>query len=103
MSGVDRLAEAAAAVPFAAAVVVAAVGLLRTPAAGRAGPAELAASLALSLEFLLAAGLLRLSALDDFGALAAVAAIVLLRKLITTGVRFALRALGAARFQRLRA
>src|SRR6185369_11590889 len=47
--------------------------------------AQLAASLGLGLELLLAAGLLRLSAIDDFGALAAVGAIVLLRTLVTIG------------------
>jgi uncharacterized membrane protein len=100
---VDGLLEAAAAVPFAIAVTVAAVGLLRAPAAGRAAPAELAAALALALEFLLAAGLLRLSGRDDYEALAVVASIVLLRKLISTGIRFALQALGAAGFKRIRA
>jgi uncharacterized membrane protein len=103
MRAVDDLLTAAADVPFALAIVVAAVGLARVPASGRGGPAELAAALALALEFLLAAGLLRLSAIDDFTALGAVAAIVLLRKLIATGLRLALRALGSARPQRIRA
>jgi uncharacterized membrane protein len=103
MLQVDALLKAAAAGPFAIAVVVIAVGLVRAASSGRAGPAELAASLALGLEFLLAAGLLRLTAIDDFGALGLVAAIVLLRKLIGTGIRFALRALGESRLRRIRA
>jgi hypothetical protein len=100
---VRSVVETAAAVPFAMAVAVIAIGLLRLAPAGAAAPAQLAASLALGLEFLLAAGLLRLSAIDDFAALAAVGAIVLLRRVISTGIGFALRALGATRFRRLRA
>lgn len=83
-------------VPFAFAVVVITVGLLRAGLAGRGGPAELAAGLSLGLEFLLAAGLLRLSAIDDFAGLGIVAAIVVLRRIIGAGIRFALRALDGA-------
>lgn len=93
----------AAGVPFALGIVVVAIGLARLPLAGAAAPAQLAASLGLGLEFLLAAGLLRLSALDDFGALAAVAAIVLLRKVLSTGLGLAVRALGGRGTGRLRA
>lgn len=82
-------------VPFAFAVAVITVGLLRAGLAGRAGPAELAASVSLGLEFLLAAGLLRLSAIDDLAGLGVVAAIVVLRRIIGAGIRFALRALDA--------
>jgi uncharacterized membrane protein len=99
----DAALETAATVPFAIAVVVITVGVVRSAGAGRAAPAELAAALGLGLEFLLAAGLLRLSAIDDPLGLAAVAAIVLLRRLITTGIRFAVRALGAARVSGSRA
>ncbi len=92
-----------AVVPLLMGVAVIALGLLRGPAAARAGPAELAASLSLGLEFFLAAGLLRLPSLDSFHALGVVAAVVLLRKVISTSVRFTLRALGAARIRGLRA
>ena len=95
--------HAASAVPFAIAVLVVAVGLVRTMGAGRSAPAELAAALSLGLEFLLAAGLLRLAAIDDFSGLAMVGAIVLLRRVIGFGIRSGLRALGTTRFQRLRA
>jgi uncharacterized membrane protein len=85
------------------AVVVVAVGLARAPAAGRAAPAEIAAALGLALEFLLAAGLLRLSAIEHVRELAAVAVIVLMRRALSFGLQSALRALDADRFRRLRA
>lgn len=99
----DPILLAASAVPFGAAVVVIAVGFARVPAAGRAGIAELVASLGLGLELMLAAGLLRLSAIDDLRQLATVAFVVLLRKLLTTGLRYGLGALGQAGIRRLRA
>ena len=94
MTGVTEAIAALAVVPLLMGLLVIAVGVLRVPAAGRAGPAELAASLSLGLEFLLAGGLLRLASLDTFGALAVVAAVVLLRRLIGLGIAFGLRALG---------
>ncbi len=103
MQELDRFLKVSAGVPFTIAVMVILIGLVRAAAAGKAAPAELAASLGLGLEFFLAAGLLRLSAIDDFGALAVVAAIVVLRKLISTGIRFAVQALGGTRFRRIRA
>ena len=99
----ERLLTAAAAVPFGMAVVVVIVGLVRAPAARRAAPAELVASLGLALEFLLAAGLLRLAVVETFLQLAAVAAIVALRRVLTLGLRYGLRGLDADRFTRLRA
>jgi uncharacterized membrane protein len=103
MSSVDDAITTAAAVPFAMAVAVIAIALLRLPAARHAAPAELAAGVSLGLEFFLAYGLLRLSALDDFAALGVVAAVVLLRKVINAGIGFALRALGLRRTSGLRA
>lgn len=90
---VDGLLSAAAVLPLAAGILVIAVGLGRLPLAGRAAPGDLAAAVGLGLEFLLAAGLLRLSALDDFQAIGVVAAIVLLRKLVTRGIAYAVIAL----------
>jgi uncharacterized membrane protein len=95
-SRLDPALEMAAAVPFAMAVLIVAIGLLRLPAAGRAAPEELAAALALGLELLLAAGLLRLAVIDDFLSLAVVAAVVVLRKLVSTGIRLAVRAVGSS-------
>jgi len=94
---VDTFARALASVPFAVAVLVITTGLVRAVAAGRGAPARIAASVGLGLEFLLAAGLLRLSAVDDLEALGAVAAIVVLRKVITAGLRFGVQALEPAR------
>jgi uncharacterized membrane protein len=88
-----ELTEAVATVPFAIAVLVIVVGLLRVVPSGRAGPAELAAALTLGLDFFLAAGLIRLSAADSFAALGRVAAIVVVRKVIGVGVRTAVTAL----------
>jgi uncharacterized membrane protein len=103
VTGHERVLVAIAGVPFAMAVVVVVVGLLRMPFAGRAAPAELAAALGLGLELLLAAGLLRLAALDDLLALGAVAAIIAIRRVLGIGLRTAVAALGASRFVRLRA
>ena len=100
----EALADALASTALVMAVVVVAVGVLRTAAGGRAAAAaELGASLALALEFLLAGGLLRLSFVDTFSGLAAVAAIVVLRRVISTGVRAGLRALGATGYRLIRA
>jgi len=90
---VDALARALASIPVAGAVLVLTAGLLRAVAAGRGAPAQITASVGLGLEFLLAAGLLRLSAVDDLEALGAVASIIVLRKVITAGLRFGARAL----------
>ena len=83
--------------PFGMAAVVFCVGVGRLPAARGRAPQELAAALALGLELLLAAGLLRLSAADDLVTLAGVAAIVLLRKVLGTGIRQAVRAIDSPR------
>ena len=82
-----------AVVPFAIAVLIISVGLLRTLAFGRLAPAQLAASLALALEFLLAAGLIRLAAVDNFAVLGVVALIIVVRRIIALGVRQSVRGL----------
>jgi uncharacterized membrane protein len=91
-----EIVEEVAAVPFAIAVLVIVVGLLRMFSSGRAGPSELTASLSLGLEFFLAAGLIRLAAIDDFGALGIVAAIIALRKVIGFGVSLAVRGVSSS-------
>jgi uncharacterized membrane protein len=88
-----EVTDAVATLPFAIAVLVIAVGLVRVVPSGRAGPAEFAAALALGLEFFLAAGLIRLGSADSFAALGLVAAIVVVRQVIGTGVRASVRAL----------
>lgn len=92
-----------AAIPFGMAVVIIAVGLVRVPASGRAAPAELVASLGLALEYLLGAGLLRLSAAHELKPHAVVAAIVALRRVLTRGLGYGLRALDSDKAVALRA
>lgn len=89
-------------VPVLMGVTVIAVGVLRSPT-GRVGIAGLVASLWLGLEFFLAAGLLRLSSVEDFTGLGIVAAVILLRRLVGVGIRSGLRAIGAGGIQRIRA
>ena len=84
--------DAAAAVPFAIAVAVIVVGFVRLIPSGREGPAELGAAFALGLEFFLASGLIRLSAINSWAALGLVALTIAVRKLIATGVRASVRA-----------
>ena len=78
---------ALAVVPLLMGLLVIAVGVLRVPASGRAGAAELAASLSLGLEFLLAAGLLRLSAEATWTGIATAAALVAVRRVAGAGLR----------------
>ena len=84
----------AAAVIFAMAILVFTVGLLRVAPSGRAGALEFSAGLGLALEFLLAAGLIRLAAIDSFRALGLVAAILIVRKFASAGLRLGVRAVG---------
>ena len=80
-----------------AALVLTAVGLLLGGATSVATRQPLA-GLPLLLEFLLAAGLLRLAVLNTWAAIATVAAIVVVRKVSTLGIRVAVRArAGSAR------
>ncbi len=88
--------RAVAFAPGVIGVVVVAVGVLRAlglPGAGRAH--VLGEALRLGLDFLLAAGLLRLATLPDVRSLALAAAIVAVRRVVGTGVGFAERALSA--------
>jgi hypothetical protein len=88
---VDAVLVAVSRVPFAVGLLVIVVAIVRVPLAGRGGPAQLRAGIGPGLEFLVAATLLRLAALDTFAALATVAATIALRKVITAGLRFAVR------------
>ena len=72
----------------AAAVVVVAVGVISAPASGSPGKA-FARGAGLALEFLLAAGLIRLASLDSLLSLASVAAIIAVRQVIGRGIRAA--------------
>ncbi len=82
----DWVAVPAAAITAAAALVLlgGALAALRTPR--RAG-LTFATHTALALELLLAAGVLRLAAVESLESLGAVAAIVAIRQLIGRGIR----------------
>lgn len=94
---------AAAAVPFAIGVLVIVVGFVRVIPSGRDAPAELGGAFALGLEFFLAAGLIRLSAIDTFAGLGLVALTIAVRKLISAGVKESVRALLGGMAPRVRA
>lgn len=85
-----RVVDVAAAVCTGMALVVFVRGL-----ADARDPARFVDALKLALEFLLAGGLLRLAVHDSWVALATAAAIVLTRRIIGIGLRFAVRGLGA--------
>ena len=72
----------------AAAVVVLSVAVITAPASGSPGK-SFARGAGLALELLLAAGLIRLAAIDSLVSLASVAAIVAVRQVIGRGVRAA--------------
>lgn len=81
-----------AAVPLAIGVLAILVGVLRAARFPRRAGLEFAAGIGLGLEFLLAAGLLRLAATDDLRTLAMVALIIVLRRLAGTGIKIGARA-----------
>jgi uncharacterized protein DUF1622 len=87
-----ELTHTAAAIPFAIGAGIVVIGACLDLFAGRrAGPA-LAEHIKLGLEFLLAAGLLRLASADQLEMLGLVAAVILARRIIVLGVRFGARA-----------
>lgn len=75
----------------AVAVLVVAVGVPRTLRAGRAAPATLGETLRLALEFLLAAGLLRLALRPGLALLGVTLGIIVIRQVIARGVAYAAR------------
>jgi hypothetical protein len=81
IAAVGAVTTAAALLTVAAAILAGAVVLARTRSTGRALP--------VLLDLLTAAGLLRLSAVPTWDALAVTAAVVALRRLVTAGVRTA--------------
>lgn len=85
----DDLLRQASLVPALIAATVIAAGVLHA-AAGRphAAAGRFAVALALAVEFLLAAGLLRLSTLD-LPALGIVAAVIVVRQILARGVQSA--------------
>lgn len=92
-----HLVTVAAEVPLAGAVLVAAVGVLRAVLTASLAGDVLAGSFSLSLELLLAAGIMRLAARPGAMVLALVALVVLIRQVIGVGLRFGREALAGRR------
>ena len=83
---------ATAAVAFASLVIFA--GAISALRAGRHTGTLLATYLGIGLEFLLAAGLIRLASVDTFAMLGLTAAIIVVRRTIVLGLGYAARAAG---------
>lgn len=81
-----------AAVPLAVAAVIIILGACLSLFAGHRTATVFAAQIMLGLEFLLAAGLIRLSSAQGFKMLGVVAAIIVIRRTVSFGIRFGLRA-----------
>lgn len=80
---------AGAQVAVGMALVIIVVGVARTVLAPMGGPGILASALALGLEFLLAAGLIRLAARPGVTMLGVVALVIVVRRVIAAGLRYA--------------
>ena len=88
------LTSLVATLPFAVAALVIVLGLPRALAHPRHAGSSFASSLALGVEFFLAAGLIRLASAQDFETLGVVATIIAARRVIGLGVRYGARAAG---------
>jgi uncharacterized membrane protein len=91
---VKHAVTAGAEVTTAVAAVIAAVAVLRAVLMPRSAAGTLGAGLGLTLEFLLAAGLLRLATRPNLSTLGAAAFIIVLRKVILMGLRYGQTAAG---------
>jgi hypothetical protein len=89
MTAVELIGPVAAA-PTAMAMLVVAIGFIRTLLPGRDATTS-ADTLGLGLELLLAAGLIRLATVDSRAALGAVAVLLIVRSVAVVGLRHALR------------
>ena len=90
----DALTSALATAIIAFAALVIFVGSLSSLRGGRHTGRLLATYLGIGLEFLLAAGLVRLASVDTFKMLGLTAAIILVRRTIVLGLGYAARASG---------
>ncbi len=79
--------DAVASLATAAGAVILLSGLVRAALAPRDAAGTFARSVALALEFLLAAGLLRLGEAMTFTALATVVGVIATRRLVGTGIK----------------
>lgn len=89
-----ELTDAVASVPFAIGAAIIVLGACFALFSGRRAGRALAEHIALGLEFLLAAGLIRLASADQLQMLGLVAAIIVARRVIGLGVRYGARAWG---------
>jgi hypothetical protein len=87
------LTHALAAVPFAIGATIILIGAFFAFFYGRRAAFFFADHLTLGLEFLLAAGLLRLASANQLEMLAIAGAIIVTRRLVIIGLRYSVRAL----------
>lgn len=90
----DELTAAAATGIVAFACLVITVATLTSFRAGRHTGMLFATQLGIGLEFLLAAGLIRLASVDTFAMLGITAAIIVVRRAIVLGLGYAAKAAG---------
>jgi uncharacterized membrane protein len=88
----SELTSTGAAVPLAIGAAIIILGALFSPFEGRRVASVLADHITLGLEFLLAAGLIRLASVQSFEMLGVVAAIIVTRRVIVIGLRLGVRA-----------
>ncbi len=86
------LTAAVAAVPFAIAAAIIITGACLSIFAGRHAASAFANHITLGLEFLLAAGLIRLASANSLEMLGLVGAIIVTRRIIVLGIRWGTRA-----------
>ena len=90
----SELTDAVASVPFAIGAGLIILGACIALFSGRRAGRKLAEYISLGLEFLLAAGLIRLAGADQLQMLGLVATIIVARRVIGLGVRYGARAWG---------
>jgi uncharacterized membrane protein len=88
----SELTSTVAAVPFAIAAVIIITGSMLALLSGRHAASAFASHLTLGLEFLLAAGLIRLASANSLEMLGLVGAIIVTRRIIILGIRWGTRA-----------
>jgi uncharacterized membrane protein len=88
----SELTSTVAAIPFAIASAIIVVGACLSIFAGRHAASAFANHITLGLEFLLAAGLIRLASANSLEMLGLVGAIIVTRRIIVVGIRWGTRA-----------
>jgi hypothetical protein len=87
--------HALAAIPLAIGAGIIVIGAVLALISGRHAGLAFSNHLTLGLEFLLAAGLLRLASSDQLEMLGLVAAVIVTRRIIVIGLRYSTRAIDA--------